>query len=170
MEVYVYKTGNGKYTIAKRDNKTGKRIYYGTYETKQEAEKKRDELIRDGVITPTVRINHNLPKHITYTNIYADGKPRYRITKTIDGKVYYYATFDTVEEAEAKVEELEQNGWKGIEKPKYDRKRRYVYLTRFGTYQIKKRDTCYGTYHRLEDAIAERDYLESIDWDYDNMD
>lgn len=28
----------------------------------------------------------------------------------------------------------------------------------------------YGTYRTLEDAMHERDYLESIGWDYDNMD
>ena len=27
----------------------------------------------------------------------------------------------------------------------------------------------YGTYYSLEDARDERDFLESIGWDYDNM-
>lgn len=50
---------------------------------------------------------------------------------------------------------------------------RYIRRTPQGHYQINKwiedRQFCFGTYKTLEDAREERDYLEQIDWDYDNM-
>jgi hypothetical protein len=50
---------------------------------------------------------------------------------------------------------------------------RYISFTKNGTYRIQKcvdGVKCYfGTFKTLENAQQERDYLESIDWDYDNM-
>lgn len=50
---------------------------------------------------------------------------------------------------------------------------RYITKTPAGTYAIGKRlhgkREHFGTYKTLEDAREERDYLESIGWDYDNM-
>ena len=42
------------------------------------------------------------------------------------------------------------------------------------SYTIKKKlngkEEIFGTYRNLQDAREERDFLESIDWDYSNMD
>ena len=50
---------------------------------------------------------------------------------------------------------------------------RYIKKTKAGTYSIQKYvngvKEHFGTYRTLEDAREERDYLESIDWDYSNM-
>lgn len=50
---------------------------------------------------------------------------------------------------------------------------RYIKKTKAGTYSIQKHINGvrghFGTYRTLEDAREERDYLESIDWDYSNM-
>ena len=50
---------------------------------------------------------------------------------------------------------------------------RYITKTQSNTYAIRKMVNGYhqhfGTYKTLEDAREERDYLESIEWDYDNM-
>lgn len=50
---------------------------------------------------------------------------------------------------------------------------RYITKTHSGTYAIRKMVNGYyqhfGTYKTLEDAREERDYLESIGWDYDEM-
>lgn len=50
---------------------------------------------------------------------------------------------------------------------------RYINETKSGTYQIRKmvdgEPSHFGTFKTMEDAREERDYLESIGWDYDNM-
>jgi len=51
---------------------------------------------------------------------------------------------------------------------------RYIKKNKSGTYRIQKSVHGvighYGTFRTIEDAREERDYLESIGWDYDNMD
>lgn len=89
----------------------------------------------------------------------------------------FYGSFQSVEDA---VERKKQLMREKVIKPrrigqpfkKYED--RYVYLnSRTGRYHIRKnvggRPEHFGTYRRLEDARAERDYLESIGWDYSNM-
>ena len=50
---------------------------------------------------------------------------------------------------------------------------RHITKTSSGTYTIRKRlhgkFEHFGTYKTIEDAREERDYLENIGWDYDNM-
>ena len=54
-----------------------------------------------------------------------------------------------------------------------DWNKRYIYETQDGKYSIQKQvngEYCsFGVWNTLEDAIDERNYLESIGWDYDNM-
>ena len=58
-------------------------------------------------------------------------------------------------------------------RPIKDYQNRYISKNVSGNWYIRKKvggKICgFGTYHSLEDAREERDYLESIDWDYDNM-
>jgi viroplasmin and RNaseH domain-containing protein len=87
-----------------------------------------------------------------------------------------YGSFDTEEEARNYLDKLREEGViqeKKLGRPFSNPKDRYIRKTEAGTYSIQKHINgvkCYfGTYHNLQDAREERDYLESIDWDYDNM-
>ena len=86
------------------------------------------------------------------------------------------AVTDTPDEAIIKKEQLIREGviqpkLPGVQGKPYEL--RYISCIRSGNYQINKfvdgRLACFGTFKCLSDAIDERDYLESIGWDYDNM-
>ncbi len=89
----------------------------------------------------------------------------------------YRGSFGSVEEAVQGKEELIREGViypKRIGQPFKKYEDRYVYLNkRSNKYHIRKIvngvPEHFGTYARIEDARDERDYLESIDWDYSNM-
>ena len=113
----------------------------------------------------------NLPKHITYiqqTN-------KYRISKHIKGKTYYYGTYTTLEEAKKQVKELEKTNWQ-IPKPKrkpYDTSKENRYIQqqpKTKHYFIIKNGEHYGTYNTLEKAREERDWLIKNNWSYENID
>ena len=63
-----------------------------------------------------------------------------------------------------------EDGMTGYTKPKNPY--RHIHCSNNG-YQVKKiidGETIYaGTFKNLEEAQKERDYLESIDWDYNNI-
>ena len=44
-----------------------------------------------------------------------------------------------------------------------------IYRIRNGTYQIIKGNQYYGAFDKLEDALFERDALESVAWDIDKL-
>lgn len=99
-----------KYIARIHDNKwcVVQHIYFGYYDTLEEAIRERDLLIKDGMLVPKVQQRD--------TRYIRRVKGKYRIQKNINGKMEYFGTFNT-----------------------------------------------------LDDARDERDYLESIDWDYSNM-
>jgi len=83
----------------------------------------------------------------------------------------YYGNYSTYKEALEKVKKLVDSGILRV--PVHERPLRYIQPTASGHWTIRKtingeRHT-YGTYKTLEDAQHERDYLEQIGWDYDNM-
>ena len=88
--------------------------------------------------------------------------------------------FGTLQEAQEYKQKLRKYGLLQKQKPKgrpfknYDN--RYIYkqvYPNITSYTIKKKigekKESFGTYHTIEDAREERDFLESIDWDYSNM-
>lgn len=84
--------------------------------------------------------------------------------------------FDTLKEAIDFKKKMIQEGVinpKRTRRPFKDYQNRYIQKTPAGNWTIRKKVGAkmegFGTYHSLEDAREERDYLESIDWDYDNM-
>lgn len=81
----------------------------------------------------------------------------------------HYGTYKRFEDAVKRVDELIEQG---VLKPKELDPMRYIYLYQ-GKYNIIKRlngkNEFFGRYRKLEDAQHERDFLEAIDWDYDNM-
>ena len=83
----------------------------------------------------------------------------------------YFGTYDTLEEALEKRDQLLKEGELVSKMKKKDT--RHINMTNTGKYVIRKmingKIEHFGTFNTLEDAIDERDYLESIDWDYENM-
>ena len=83
----------------------------------------------------------------------------------------YYGNYPTYKEAFEKAQQLIDEGT--LQKPVCQRPLRHIQRTASGNWTIRKtingeRHT-YGTFKTLADAMNERDYLESIGWDYDNM-
>lgn len=84
---------------------------------------------------------------------------------------------NTLQDALQKKQELQQQGkLRPLQRGPYPHRNpenRYITKTHSGTYAIRKMVNGYhqhfGTYKTLEDAREERDYLESIEWDYDEM-
>ena len=101
----------------------------------------------------------------------------YVVEQQVNKKKTVYGKFKDREEAIKLRDKLVRDGvivrrntgWHRIK----DYEHRYIQLTPQGTWLIQKwvdgHMNVFGTYHRLEDAMAERDYMESIGWDYDNM-
>ncbi len=109
--------------------------------------------------------------------------------KKIDKYIYQYfkkyriiqggktlAITDNIEDALKLKQQLFQQGvirpkLSGPQRNSYEN--RYIHTTLSGTYQIRKsvngEYTTFGTYKTIEAARDERNYLESIDWDYSNM-
>lgn len=163
--MYVYKTASGKYEVKKWNKQDQKMRYYGTYSTYRQAVNRMNYLITKGEITPRKR---TLPRHIHFIH------NRYYIYKNIEGKVTYFGCYDTLEEAVKRRDYMLDNGWsrEGISVKHYrERTEEMKYLTRTGNgrWRITKNNENYGTFKELSDAMDERDYLVSIDWDYGNM-
>ena len=75
----------------------------------------RRQFKKEGVPMRTLKERAN-PKHHTFKiakNYYQTKNGKWRVQKVIDGKYHHFGTFDTEEEAQAKVKELKENGWNG---------------------------------------------------------
>ena len=170
---YIYPSRN-KYVI--RKTIYGKRKYYGTFETLQEARKYRDFLVDHAWNTKYIKKNYNINRYIK------KHRKKYYISKRIDGKDVYFGTFETLQEAREYRDFLEEHDWN----PEYRKISRYsqwnknnlpkniYYNNKQNTYSVRKvfnyEPITFGTYHTLEDAIHERDFWMSIDWDMDMLD
>lgn len=161
--LYIYEVNKGFYIIRKWDAQTRKNITYGTFKSKEQAEEKLEQLIHDKKINP--KTPKTTPKHIYEVN------GRYRVNKTINGRNRYFGIYSTIEAALQRVQELQENNW--IDTKKYRRwklkEHRHIYKTKSGKYAIKRKNIHWGTFNTIEDAIDETRFLNSIDWDYDNM-
>ena len=101
---------------------------------------------------------------------------QYYVQQWEGGKLKTFGKFKTEHEAiQCRNKLLKQGIIKpklGLHKIKYY-PNRYIIRTPANTYAIIKRhngkNEHFGTYRSLENARKERDYLESIGWDYDNM-
>ncbi len=87
-----------------------------------------------------------------------------------------YGSFGTLKEAVECHERLIREGVikkKHRGRPFSRKSDRYISRSRNGNYRIQKSvhgvKGHYGTFKTIEEAREERDYLESIEWDYDNM-
>lgn len=101
---------------------------------------------------------------------------RYEVSQVVNGEKRLYGRYNTPEEAIHKRNQLVEDG---TIRPRQGQHRiknyddRYIHK-RGSVYRIGKkvdgRMEHFGVFKSLEDAREERDYLESIDWDYGNMD
>lgn len=101
------------------------------------------------------------------------GQDRYRIVRNLNGKSCYFGAYDTIEEAIIVRDAIECAGWLKCEanRPRYSNPLpKYIRYNRNG-YQVFKRLNgkieTFGTFHNLEDAVNERDYLVNVDWNLD---
>ena len=87
----------------------------GVFDTAEEAVMFKNKMIQEGVIKPS-KLQWRSPENYQIRYLTKKGLGKWCIQKKVDGKIQYF-----------------------------------------------------GTYHSIEDARDERDYMESINWDYDNM-
>ena len=93
-----------------------------------------------------------------------------------DGQRKYAGRYNTLGEARAMQQRIIDSDYKFDpvrHKAQYrprGGKYRYIRPTRTGKYTIVKDNEYYGTYSSLEDAVEERDLLESVGWNWDELD
>ena len=107
--------------------------------------------------------DRDLPSHVYQT------RNRYFVAQYVNKERVVYGRYDTREEAIQRRNQLIHDG------VIQDRKKENRYISKKNRgYFIQKRINdvveYFGMFRTLEDAREERDFLESINWDYDNMD
>ena len=115
--------------------------------------------------------NKHLPRHITYITT----TDKYRVSKNVKGTTYYYGTYDTLEEAQQKIKEMEKINWKPPKRKRkpYDTSPENRYIQQHPSskhYFVVKNGEHYGTFKTLEQAREERDWLIKNNWSYENID
>lgn len=100
---------------------------------------------------------------------------KFGITKTINGKKYYFGSYNSLEEALKVREYFIKHGWDINERFKFRKVKPYqhIMISEEGNYRVVKRINNklihFGTFHTLEDAQHERDLLMKYDWDLDKV-
>ena len=173
--MYIYKTKSNKYCIRKRI-KNGEKEYYGTYPTLHEAQQKLETLIQQGKIKPKyldpmryITMRHRSQKDMR------KGIKKYRVRKVINGKEFD-RTFTSLGEAMAFRDTMESINWgmpfsqkKAIDHTRYTGIK-YIRLLPNGKYALQRKNVQYGVYPTVIDAVKDKLFWESIDWDMDNLD
>lgn len=165
--MYIYKTTSNKYCIRQKNQ------YYGTYPTLEEATQKLHELIQNGEIQPKTKD----PLRYISTRYTSLRKKKYRLRKTINGKEIH-KTYPTLEEAIKERDYMESINWG---QPLTQNNKHTKYTTRYtgiqyiiqkptGKYILLRNKVYYGTYNTIIDAVKEKLFWESINWDIDQID
>ena len=169
---------DGRYSI----NKTikGKKKYFGSYDTLDEAIATRDELIASNWGYPdeenlTERKSGKYGRYIAFHN------ESYRVQKVINGKQHFFGAFKTVEEAEYLRDLLIENNWDTSNIPtKYLRNfvtnpdlERFYYIRKAkGKYIVSKiidgKLKYFGTYDTKEEVVQAREELLNNNWQTDD--
>lgn len=111
---------------------------------------------------------NNLPSFVYKNN------KKYCVCQQVNGRKKYYGTYLDLDDAIQLRDKLVSEGViksrVGLHRLRGDTR----YITHYdGRYCIYKnvdgRQEYFGSFKTLEEAMMERDYLESIDWDYSNM-
>ena len=167
---YIYKDDKGGWRIAKWEK--GRVRYYAKSRYYPEAVKIRDYLVE-----------HNWKKPILHKRSVSPNKYLHRAE---NGKYYLrkggktYGTYDSWLEAVRMRNKLIENGWdnsivhykRGANNPY-----RYISVKEYKgkkSYHVKKmindENVHFSTCSSLEEAVRERDFWESINWDFDLLD
>ena len=155
------------YEIIKNVN--GKNEYFGRYHTLPEAIKWRDYFKEN---------NWNLNLRLIGTpnrNIYFKlGK--WRIIKKINGKDYYFGSFDNLEDAEKRVKEIRLTGWSNIINTNsrlLETTTKNIVKLPNGKYEIVKTINhtkyTFGIFNTYEEAEKEVKLLRQCEWDYEAL-
>ena len=100
---------------------------------------------------------------------------KWAITKQVNGKKYYFGSYDTLEEAKKIRDYFIKHKWNIDERFKFKKTKPYqhIMISEEGNYRVVKRInnklTHFGTFHTLEDAQKERDLLMKFDWDLERV-
>ncbi|WP_455645450.1 hypothetical protein [Methanosphaera sp.] len=169
----------GKYQIIKWLN--GKTIYFGSFNTLEEAITERDHLIKHNWDKEYSKyyqqqeesIHRNPKKYIHY-----DGW-NYKIYKNVRGKLRYFGGYTTLEEAITMRNYFIDNEW-DTSLVQYKRKHhpqnpiskniQHVHGKYILSKYIDGQQQHIGTYDTLEEAVRERTFWEEINWDIDKID
>lgn len=167
---YIYKKGN-HYNIYKYMNKEC--YFYGKYNTIDEARQHRDFLVDHDWDKQYIVCPDNSTQYIRLIN----GK--YCIYKTINKTCHYFGTFNSLEEAQIYRDFLVDHDW-DLQYKKYTRgphrnPSKYIsYGKKDNKYHLSKTirgvNTHFGSYNTLQEAVHERDFWESINWNIDLLD
>ena len=165
-EKYIsYRENLDVYEIVKNIN--GCNEYFGRYHTLEEAVKWRDYFIANDwdvnlrlIGTPNKNIYFKLGK--------------YRIIKNIDGKEYYFGSFETFEEAEKRVKDIRLKGWEQVifdNEQLLETTTSNIIELANGKFEIVKtingvKET-FGLFDNYADAEKEVKLLRKCNWDYD---
>lgn len=108
------------------------------------------------------------------SHVYWNGNMWY-VAQVVNGETRRYGYYKTLREAINRRDQLIQNGTihnrRG--RPIKNFQNRYIYKHKDKYYLkkvVNKQPEHFGTFNTLEEAQRERDYLESIQCDYTNMD
>lgn len=164
---YIALDDKGGYRIIKWGN--GRVRYYGKSHYYPEAVKIRDYLVRNNWKKPVLHKRCVSPNK--YLQRMSNGRYQIKYNHT------YYGTYDTYKEAVQKRNQLIEHNWDKtlitLERGK-DNPDRYITKTKSNSYALVKmvdgEHVHFGTYASLSDAREDRDFWESINWDFDLLD
>lgn len=155
----------------------GKRWYYGKFDSPEQAMQRRD-FLEDHQWDIKYACKPKCEKYIQKS---VSGK--YNVSKRIKNNQIYYGTFSTLEEAVQYRNFLINHDWNQRYRKIIRKKRKHNTPMKYIHYRKNKQDNTYwvqksvngeimifGTYHTLEEAVHERDFWESIDWNLDLLD
>lgn len=101
--------------------------------------------------------------------IYKNKKGLYEIRKWLGGRLLYWGSFKTLEEAKLYLAYYIGKKWR-VNPHFRNRESRYI-VEQNGSFLVRKRQNgrlvCFGTFNNFDDAKTERDVCEACNWDMD---
>lgn len=150
---------------------TDKLTYYGSYKTREEAEKALQEYESNNWdYKPTSKIyGPHLPKYITYDKTHN----KFIIQQYKNYKLIHYGSYHTLDEAIKEKQAFEEHGWspeylEQVKNKRIEEKNNQPdrHIRKIGNkYRIVKTNVYYGTYNTKEEARQYRDKFKSHNWD-----
>lgn len=102
-------------------------------------------------------------------------KGKWVINKQVNGKKYYFGSYNALEEAKKVRDYFIKHNWNIEDRFKFIETKPYqhIMISEEGNYRVVKRInnklTHFGTFRTLEDAQKERDLLMKFDWDLEKV-